>query len=67
MGMVFKVIKELAQVTRQQKPSPGSKHFQAIQSGAGIVSDSVWDDVTRLEGDFNWLSLPPTKEEIHEP
>ena len=79
MGMVFKVIKELPQVKehrrkfgyrRSQDPAAEAESwkqfFQAIQSGAGIVSDSVWDDVTRLEGDFN-LASPPLKKKFNEP
>ena len=39
-------------------------YFSKIQEGEGEVADSIWADISTVQGDFSWLGSPPTKEEI---
>ena len=77
MGLVFKVVKELANVEDSQRrfgrrterhPEDAAEawkhHFQQIQAGAGIGPEHVWADILPVESNADWLCTPPSHEEI---
>lgn len=77
MGTVSQVMRELTQVRehtrrfghrRHENPAAEAEawkqHFSKIQEGEGEVADSIWADISTVQGDFSWLGSPPTKEEI---
>jgi ribonuclease HI len=76
-GTLFAIIKELTQVKehrrsfgfrRDEDPAGEAEawkqHFEHIQSGVGQIPDEVWRDITPLPVTADWLSSPPTPEEI---
>ena len=77
MGTVSQVMRELTQVRehtrrfghcRHENPAAEAEawkqHFSKIHEGEGEVADSIWADISTVQGDFSWLGSPPTKEEI---